>query len=80
MNDLSQKVRHIIGVHLGLADDEVTEQMYLKDDLNADQLVLADIAVSLEESFHIEITQEELENMNTVGDIVTYVSENLNEL
>jgi acyl carrier protein len=80
MNEVSSKVHHIIGTHLGVADNEVTDDKFLVDDLNADTLAVADIATSLEEVFKIEIPHLELQKFNTVGDVVTYVSEHLNEL
>ena len=80
MNEVSQKVVDIIGRALGLENDEVGEEMYLRDDLNIDQLTLSDIVVSLEEEFKIDIPQEDLGNFQTVRDIESYIAEHLNEL
>jgi acyl carrier protein len=80
MEEVKGKVQKIIADHLGVELSEVNEGSYLQDDLNADQLTLADITVALEEEFKIKIPQEDLLQFSTVGDIVTYVSEHLNEL
>lgn len=80
MNEVSEKIRNIISNHLGVEAKEVNDGAYLQDDLNADQLALADIVVTLEEEFKIKIPQEDFLKFNTVGDITTYVSEHLNEL
>ncbi len=80
MNEVAQKITTIISTHLGVDPAEVKEGSYLQDDLNADQLSLADLAVTLEEEFKIKIPSEDLLKFNTVGDIITYISEHLNEL
>ena len=80
MNEVNQKVIHIIGLALGLEDSEIREEMYLRDDLNIDQLTLSDIVVSIEEDFKIEIPHEDIEHFQTVGDVITYIKEQSNEL
>ena len=44
-----------------------------KDDLNIDSLDLFEMVMALEEEFDVEIPSEDLEKMDTVGDIVTYI-------
>lgn len=80
MNEVTEAIHTIIGNHLGVPVSDIKDESYFQDDLNADQLALADIVVSLEEKFSIKIPQEEIIKFNKVGDIVTYISENLNEL
>lgn len=65
---------------MGLEDDEIGESMYLRDDLNIDQLTLSDIVVSLEEAFNIDIPHEDIAQFETVGDTIAYVKEQSNEL
>lgn len=80
MTEVAQQVITIISNHTGAEPTEVTADSYLLDDLNADQLTIADIIGELEETFHLDIPQEDISQFKTVGDIITYVSENLNEL
>lgn len=80
MNEVTQAVHEIIGNHLGVPVVDIKDDSYLQEDLNADQLALADIVVTLEEKFSIKIPQEEIIKFNKVGDIVTFVTDNLNEL
>jgi acyl carrier protein len=80
MDEVNQKVFHIIGAALGLEDGEIGEEMYLRDDLNIDQLALSDIAVSIEENFKIVIPHEDIDQFQTVGDVINYVKEQSNEL
>ena len=48
-------------------------------DLGADSLDVVDLVMSLEEEFNIEIPDEEVENIKTVGDIVKFIEEKTEE-
>ena len=52
---------------------EITEDTSFKDDLNADSLDLFELVMALEDEFGIEIPSEELEQLNTVGDVLNYL-------
>ena len=80
MDELRTKIHQIISGHLGVDSSEISDNSHLQDDLNADQLGIADIVVALEEEFKIKIPQEDFLKFSTVGDVVTYVSEHTNEL
>lgn len=80
MNEVTTVVHEIIGNYLGVPVADIKDDSYLQEDLNADQLALADIVVTLEEKFSLKIPQEEIIKFNKVGDIVTYITDNLNEL
>lgn len=47
----------------------------LEEDLEADSLDLVELAMSLEEELSLEIPDEELEGIRTVGDAVDFVAE-----
>ena len=48
----------------------------LSDDLDIDSLDLVDLVMSLEDEFSVELPDEALADMKTVGDIVRYIEEN----
>ncbi len=68
-----EKVRQIICDQLDLEEDVVTMEANILDDLGADSLDVVDLVMSLEEEFDIEIPDEQVENIKTVGDIVKYI-------
>ena len=70
-----EKVRDIICEQFDLEPDQVTENTLLKEDLDADSLDLVDLVMSFEDEFHIEVPEEEVRNIKTVGDIVKYIEE-----
>lgn len=68
-----EKVRKIICDQFDLEEDHVTPETLLEDDLEADSLDLVDLVMSFEDEFQIEVPDEDLENIKTVGDIVKYI-------
>ena len=70
-----EKVRKIICDQFDLEEDDVTPETLLEDDLEADSLDLVDLVMSFEDEFHIEVPDEDVENIKTVGDIVKYIEE-----
>lgn len=68
-----EKVREILVDQLDVDEDAVTMESVITDDLGADSLDVVDMVMSLEEEFDMEIPDEEIETMKTVGDIVKYI-------
>lgn len=54
---------------------EVTIETRLDEDLEADSLDLVELAMALEEELSLEIPDEELEGIRTIGDAVEFVAE-----
>ena len=71
-----EKIREIICEQLELDEDQVTMDSVLLEDLGADSIDLADLVMTFEDEFNMEISDEALENIKTVSDIVKYVEEN----
>ncbi len=71
-----EKIREIICEQLELEEDVVTMDAVLLEDLGADSIDLADLVMTFEDEFDLEISDEDLENIKTVGDIVKYIEEN----
>ncbi|MGN0553877.1 MAG: acyl carrier protein [Oscillospiraceae bacterium] len=70
------KVKELIIDQLDVDEDSVTAGANIQDDLGADSLDVVDLVMSLEEEFDIEIPDEAVENIKTVGDIVKYIEDN----
>ena len=70
-----EKVREILVDQLDVDEDAVTLDSSITDDLGADSLDVVDLIMSLEEEFDIEIPDEDIEVMKTVGDIVKFVEQ-----
>ena len=71
-----EKVQKIICEQFGVEASEVTMESSIAEDFGADSLDLVDLAMTIEDAFDIEVPDEELENVKTVGDIVKFIEEN----
>ena len=58
---------------LSVDPDQVTEAARFKEDLDADSLDLVELVMELEERFDIQVPEEDLENVLTVGNAVDLV-------
>lgn len=67
------KIREIIVEQLDVDEEKVTADASITEDLGADSLDVVDLVMSIEESFDLEIPDEEVENIKTVGDIVKFI-------
>lgn len=68
-----EKMKEIIAEQLGVEEDEITLETSFKEDLGADSLDLFELTMALEEEYDIEIPAEELEEIETVNDVVEYL-------
>ena len=74
-DELFQKVRSIIAQQLGADESEITEDAHFIEDLGADSLDTVELVMALEEEFGIEISDEDAEKIQTVGDVIKYIKE-----
>lgn len=74
-DELFQKVRSIIAQQLGADESEITEDSHFIEDLGADSLDTVELVMALEEEFGIEISDEDAEKIQTVGDVIKYIKE-----
>ena len=70
-----EKIRAIICDQLELDEDDVTLTSSVVDDLGADSLDIVDLVMSIEDEFDIEVPDEEIAGIVTVGDIVKFIEE-----
>lgn len=68
-----EKIKSNIVDQLGVDEENITLETSLKDDLGADSLDLFELVMKLEEDFEIEIPSDDLECIQTVGDMVQYL-------
>ena len=72
-----EKVRDILVDQLDVEEEKVTMDASITDDLGGDSLDVVDLVMSLEEEFDVEIPDNQVENIKTVGDIVRYIEDNV---
>lgn len=72
-----EKIRTILCEQLDIEEDQVTMDSNIAEDLGADSLDVVDLIMSIEDEFGLEVPDDQVENIKTVGDVVNYI-ENLN--
>ena len=60
----------------GVPADEVTPSKSFVDDLDIDSLSMVEIAVAAQDKFGVEIPDDQLKDLTTVQDVVTFVAKN----
>lgn len=71
-----EKVKGIVADQLDVEEEKVVAEANITEDLGADSLDVVDLVMSIEEEFDIEIPDEAVEGIKTVGDIVKYIESN----
>jgi acyl carrier protein len=74
MNNLlsDQDTQAVLGIlveELGVQRAQLTPEAKIKEDLGADSLTVIEIAMAMEEQFHLSIPDEQWETVSTVGDL-----------
>ena len=77
MASTEDRVRGIIVDLLGVEPEKVTLNARFREDLEADSLDLVELIMEFEQEFGGEISDEEAQKIETVGQVVTYVEENM---
>jgi acyl carrier protein len=75
--DPEQRVTEIIVDQLGITREEVVPEASFIDDLGADSLDIVELVMAMEEAFEVEIPDEDVERIQTIGDAIAYVREKL---
>lgn len=72
-----EKVRKILAELLSIDENTITMDSLIIDNLGADSLDLVDAVVTLNDEFGVEVPDEEIENLHSVGDVVRYIEANM---
>lgn len=68
-----QKLQRIIADVLNISEDKITKESAFVDDLKADSLDVFQIITEIEDQFDIQIPDDAIENIVTVGDAATQI-------
>lgn len=78
-DQIFKKTCEIIAEHVDASADAITLESRFDEDLHADSLEKVEVVMGLEEAFHIEISDDELDNLKTVGDLVRLIDSKAKE-
>lgn len=74
--DIFTKVKALISEQLDIDEDQIALDTTFED-IDADSLDVVELVMALEEEFDLEIADEEVEKIQTVGDVVGYIEKHL---
>ena len=67
LNEVFEKVKGLFVEDLGIDDSKVTMEAKLEEDLEIDSLGIVEVVMAFEDEFEIEIDDDELADVSTVG-------------
>jgi acyl carrier protein len=70
----TQAVLDILVVQLGVQREQLTPNAKIEEDLGADSLTVLEIAMAMEDRFHLSIPDEQWETVSTVGDLLETIA------
>ena len=74
-----EKIRATIVSQLSIDEEEIKMESSFMNDLGADSLDIVELIMALEEEYDIEIPDEDVEKIATVGDVVEYIKSRTEE-
>ena len=72
---LEDRISELIVDQLGVTKEEIVPEASFIDDLGADSLDIVELVMAMEETFDIEIPDDDAEKIQTIGDALTDVKE-----
>ena len=75
MSDIQDKIFDIIAEELGVDKGSLSPETSFVNDLNADSLDIANLAMEFEDEFGVELPEGDDNQINTIGDVLKLIEE-----
>lgn len=72
-----ESIKTILGEQLEVDPETITMDTNIADDLSADSLDVVELLMSIEDEFGVEIPDDKIEGLKTVGSVVDYIQDNM---
>ena len=72
-NMVFERVKEMIIEELNVPEEKITLEARLSEDLGADSIDAVELIMNIEDEFSIQVSDEEAQNIKTVGDLVKYI-------
>lgn len=72
-----EKIKEILADQLDADPEELALDTNIARDLGADSLDVVELLMSIEDEFDVQIPDEEIENIRTIGELVDYIQANM---
>lgn len=68
-----ERIKAMIKDELNVPEDKITMEAKLAEDLGADSIDAVELIMNIEDEFEVQVSDEEAQNIKSVGDIVKFV-------
>lgn len=75
VEEILEKLKVLLSEQLGVDKNSISINSRLVEDLGADSLDIVDLVEAVEAEFEIDISDERIENIHTINDVVSYIAE-----
>lgn len=72
-----ESVKQVIVERLGVDESKITKDTSFRDDLGADSLDVVELVMEMEDRFNIEVSDDDAEQLNTVGKVAEFIEKNV---
>jgi acyl carrier protein len=76
-DEITAGLAEILEEVAGVTPDSIAPEKSFTDDLDVDSLSMVEVVVAAEEKFGVKIPDNEVQNLKTVGDAISYIQTNL---
>ncbi len=77
MERIFETVKEVLVEELGCEEEIIMMDSNIIEDLEADSLSVMEVVMNLEEEYEIEVEEEDIKTLKTVGDVVRYIDRKL---
>ena len=71
-----EEIKQLIVERMGVDASKITPDTTFKDDLGADSLDMVELVMEMEDHFGVEVSDDDAENMLTVGKVASFIEKN----
>lgn len=75
--EIFDKVSAIVADHFDIDRAKITDDLNLREDLDADSIDFVEFVLEVEDTFGAEISDDDAEKLSTIGQVVDYIDEHL---
>lgn len=71
-----EKIKELLAQQLDASADDMSMDTDIANDLGADSLDVVELLMAIEDEFEVEVPDDKIEVIKTIGDLVKYIEDN----